>query len=46
MARTPINEKLRLYQDTYNDEGYSSVNHMSKAFLHQSEMLSPIVTLS
>lgn len=39
-----INSKLRLYQDTYNDEGYSSVTHMSKALLSQSEMLSPIVT--
>ena len=39
-----INPKLRLYQDTYNDEGYSSVNHMSNALLTQSEMLSPVVT--
>lgn len=39
-----INSKLRLYQDTYNDEGYSSVNHMSKALLTKSEMLSPVVT--
>ena len=44
MAKDAINESLRLYQDTYNDEGHSSVNHMSKALLHQSETLSPIVT--
>jgi hypothetical protein len=44
MSKDAINSNLRLYQDTYNDEGYSSVNHMSKALLYQSEMLSPIVT--
>lgn len=39
-----INPKLRLYADTYNEEGYSSVNHISNALLHQSELLSPVVT--
>lgn len=44
MANDVIKSELRLYQDTYNDEGYSSVNHMTKALLTQSEMLSPVVT--
>lgn len=44
MANDAINPALRLYQDFYNDEGYSSVNHMSKALQYQSEMLSPVVT--
>jgi hypothetical protein len=39
-----INESLRLYQDTYNDEGYASINHLSKAMLHESDLLTPIVT--
>lgn len=36
--------KFRLYQDTYNDAGYSSVTHLSNALQTKSEMLSPIVT--
>ena len=36
--------ELRLYQDTYNDQGYSSVNHISNALQTKSEFLSPIVT--
>lgn len=43
-ANDAVNPKLRLYQDFYNDEGFSSVNHMSKALQYQSEMLSPVVT--
>jgi hypothetical protein len=39
-----INPKLRLYADTYNDKGYSSVTHLSNALLTQSEILSPVVT--
>ena len=44
MANQAINPVLRLYEDVYNDEGYASVNHMSKGLLYESEMLSPIVT--
>lgn len=39
-----LNPKLRLYSDTYNDKGYSSVTHLSNALQTQSEILSPIVT--
>lgn len=39
-----INEKLRLYQDTYNDESYSSVNHIANALQHNAEILSPAIT--
>lgn len=39
-----INEKLRLYQDTYNDESYSSVNHIANALQHNAEVLSPAIT--
>lgn len=39
-----LNPKLRLYADTYNDKGYSSVTHLSNALLTQSELLSPVVT--
>lgn len=39
-----LNPKLRLYQDTYNDKGYSSVTHLSNALLTQSELLSPVAT--
>ncbi len=39
-----IIEQLRLYTDTYNEKGYSSVNHISNALQTKSEFLSPIVT--
>ena len=39
-----INPVLRLYEDSYNTEGYSSVNHMSRAMQYESEILSPVVT--
>jgi len=39
-----INPVLRLYKDSYNTEGYSSVNHMSRAMQYESEILSPVVT--
>lgn len=39
-----IFEDLRLYADTYNAEGYSSVNHLSKGLATQSDILNPIVT--
>lgn len=40
----PINPILTLYADKQSNEGYSSVNHMTKGFLHQSKMLTPAVT--
>lgn len=39
-----INEKLRLYKDTYNEESYSSVNHIANALQHSAEVLSPAIT--
>lgn len=39
-----LNPKLRLYADTYNDKGYSSVTHLANAMLTQSAVLSPVVT--
>lgn len=39
-----LNPKLRLYADTYNDKGYSSVTHLANALLTQSAILSPVVT--
>jgi hypothetical protein len=39
-----INEKLRLYKDTYNEESYSSVNHIANALQHNADILSPAVT--
>lgn len=39
-----LNPSLRLYQDTYNDQGYSSTTHLSNALLTQSELLSPVAT--
>lgn len=39
-----INEKLRLYKDTYNEEAFSSVNHIANALQHNAEVLSPAIT--
>lgn len=39
-----INEKLRLYEDTFNEEAYSSVNHIANALQHKSDILSPAIT--
>ena len=39
-----INEKLRLYEDTFNEAAYSSVNHIANALQHKSDILSPAIT--
>lgn len=39
-----INEKLRLYEDTYNEAAYSSVNHIANALQQKAEIISPVVT--
>lgn len=39
-----INEKLRLYKDTYNEESYSSTNHIANALQHSADVLSPAIT--
>ena len=39
-----INEKLRIYEDTYNEGAFSSVNHIANALQQKSEILSPVVT--
>ncbi len=39
-----VNPKLRLYEDTYNDKGFSSTNHISNALQSKSEILAPVVT--
>jgi hypothetical protein len=39
-----INDVLRLYEDKFNSDGYSSINHLSKGFLTESQLLSPAVT--
>ena len=39
-----INEKLRLYEDTFNEAAYSSVNHIANALQQKSEILSPAIT--
>lgn len=39
-----INEVLRLYEDKYNSDGYSSINHLSRGLLTESKLLSPAVT--
>jgi hypothetical protein len=44
MAQEAINPTLRLYQDKFNEEGYSHVNHLSRGLLTNSELLSPVVT--
>lgn len=43
MAATHI-EALELYPASFNDKEFSSVNHISKAMLTQSEWLAPVVT--
>jgi hypothetical protein len=37
-------ESLELYPATFNDKEFSSVNHISKAMLTQSDWLAPVVT--
>lgn len=44
MANDAINSKLRLYSDVYNDDGYAHVEHLTKGMLHESTLLSPLVT--
>ena len=39
-----INPILRLYEDQYNADGYSSVNHIAKGLMTESDMLSTYVT--
>lgn len=39
-----INKKLEIYQDSYDSNGYSSVNHIANALMHKADMLSPILT--
>jgi hypothetical protein len=39
-----IQEKLRLFQDTYKDKEYSTITEMSKAMQEEATLLSPIVT--
>lgn len=43
MAKATAAE-LTLYSDTYNDEGYSNVDHLMRAQLHETTELAPAVT--
>lgn len=39
-----VNPELRLYSDTYNDEGYASVEHLMRGMLKDTTTLSPMVS--
>lgn len=39
-----INEKLRLYDETFDDKSHTDVNRLANAMLTQADILSPIVT--
>ena len=39
-----INEKLRLYDETFDDKSHTDVNRLANALLTQADILSPIVT--
>jgi hypothetical protein len=44
MSNNAVNNSLRLYSDKYNDEGYASVDHISKGLATEAEWLAPAVT--
>lgn len=39
-----VNPQLRLYSDTYNEKGYSNVEHLMKGMLNESTTLGPMIT--
>lgn len=39
-----INEKLRLYDETFDEKSHTDVNRLANAMLSQADILSPIVT--